>query len=102
MICDLCSSFEVACCDMPRASVRSQPSKLIGVDGRRANARIKWFNGQKGYGLVQPDDGGDNVFVHISAVQASQSARKSLIRSKSTLRAARAAPTIRRSDEWQV
>ncbi len=43
----------------------------VGDKIKMAQGTVKWFNTQKGYGFINPDEDGNDVFVHITAVQNS-------------------------------
>jgi cold shock protein len=56
---------------LPAKLIAALIAPLLFFKRRRdvATGIVKWFNGQKGYGFIQPDAGGKDVFVHISAVE---------------------------------
>jgi CspA family cold shock protein len=42
---------------------------VLKEDGEMATGTVKWFNSAKGYGFIRPDNGGKDVFVHMSALE---------------------------------
>jgi CspA family cold shock protein len=52
---------------VPPGSQRYRITSAMEIE--MARGTVKWFNSQKGYGFIQPQSGGKDVFVHISAVE---------------------------------
>jgi len=70
-LCWLCDSRprRIQICSAAVLTVGAQPRKNALKENYMTQGTVKWFNSQKGFGFIQPDDGGKDVFVHISAVE---------------------------------
>jgi cold shock protein len=60
-----------ATADSARPASRSPRSEPASVNPEVGRGTVKWFNQEKGYGFIAPDEGGPDVFVHVTAVERS-------------------------------